>query len=251
MKIYKHEISEEKISELVLLIQTGKYKEIGSELVLKELKKYLTNHHTLIDSIDKKGTISKIVKDVKQALYKGVGIFAKVTGVEEHRSTKIRDYSVYEKIFTITGEVKSIVDLGCGLNPLAYKEIGFDVHYDCFDINCKQMDEINSFFYTNKIKGKAECRDVTSMESFPKADMYFLFAFLDSVEQVGNHKISEKIISSIEASWIIVSFPTITISGNPMNHPKRGWFERMTDRLGFEREMIVTENEIFYVLSKK
>ncbi len=250
MKIYKHTISDERFGELVGLIRTGKYAEIGEELVAKELKKYLTNHSKLIEELDKKKVLDGIVKDVKKSLYQGVGVFAKASKKEGHHSTRIRDYSVYERIFSHTGKVKHIVDLGCGLNPLQYDEIGFDVVYDAIDINCKQIDEVKKYFSDKGVKGEVVCRDVLSMDSFPKADMYFLFAFLDSVEQVGHHKISEKIISSIDAKWIVVSFPTVTLSGNPMRYPKRGWFERMIERLGFDFEVFVTENEIFYVVKK-
>lgn len=245
MKIYKKELSDKVFNELLNKIKSGKYKEIGEDIIKKEMLKHLQNNPSLIDKFEKKKSRDQFVKAIKQSLYKGVGVFTQKS-FEKHHSIKDRDYSIYAVLFQ--DRPKKIVDLGCGLNPLAYEKLGFSPEYIAIDINESYIKEVNKYFKDHNIKGKAQCKDILQMKTLPKADCYILFKFLESVEQVKNHKISEDIITKIPAKKIIVSFPTKTISGRKMNVPERKWFELMLDRLCLSFDRIEDENEIFYII---
>lgn len=248
MKIYNKELKKEILDKLVNKVCSGKYKEISKEKVKKELLKQIRNNPSTIDKLDKKKGFEALVKSVKQSLYKGIGAFAKKT--KQHVSTRDRDYDVYLSVFSITGFPKKIVDLGSGLNPLSYDKLGCKPEYGAYEINKECVNEVNKFFSKNKIKGKAYCKDVLEIK-LPKADVYFLFKLLESVELVKSHKISEELIKNIPAKWIIVSFATKTLSDRAMRVPKRRWFGLMLNRLCYEYQVIDTENEMFYVIHKR
>lgn len=249
MKIYNKELPEKTLDKLVNSVKTGKYKEINESIIKKEILKEIKNYPSIIEKISKKKTYNLFIKNIKRNLYKGIGIFNKKTSLKEHFSTKDRDYKIYKKLF-FKLKINSIVDLGSGLNPLSYKELGIKPKYTAYEINEEYVKQINNFFKENKINGKAYAKDLLQIKRFPKADLYFLFKLLDSIEQKKGHKLSEELITKIPSKNIIVSFPTKTISGKPMNVPERRWMNLMLDRLNYNYKIIKEENEIFYIISK-
>jgi hypothetical protein len=250
MKIYRKELSESVLSSLITAVRSGKYNVIGKDKVRKEVVKEVRNNPSLIEKLDKKKYREPLIKKVKRTLHPSIGVFTQGNTLQDHFSTKHRDFSVYKKIFAITGKPKHIVDLGAGVNPLSYEKLECSPKYTAYEINEKQVEAANDFFKEKKINGKAMVKDVVQMKTFPKADMYFLFQALDSFEQVKNHKLSESLLKKIPSKWIVVSFSTITLSGKPMNVPHRRWFHLLLKRLRFNYVELPTETELFYVIER-
>ena len=141
------------------------------------------------------------------------------------------------------------MDIGCGTNPihLADREI---VYY-ATDINEGNLKEVKEHFEKNNISGKVFFYDLRKIKSkdLPNADLCLILKVFDVLEKRG-HKLAEKIISSIQCKYFLISFPTKTLSGKPMNHPQRGWIELLLNRLGFQFKIIKSKNEIFYLAEK-
>lgn len=251
MKIYNKELPEKILNKLVNSVKTGKYKEINESIIKKEILKEIKNSPSIIEKINKKKTYDLFIKNIKRSLYKGIGIFNKKNSLKDHFSTKDRDYKIYKKLFSKIKNITSIVDLGCGLNPLSYNKLGIKPKYTAYEINEEYIKKINKYFKENKINGNALSKDILQIKKFPKADVYFLFKLLDSVDLKKGHIISEKIITNIPSKNIIVSFPTRTISGKPMNVPERRWMRLMLERLKYNYSIIKEENEIFYVIKNE
>ncbi|MBW3020444.1 hypothetical protein KY334_04050 [Candidatus Woesearchaeota archaeon] len=249
MKIYNYELSKETLNKLIHEVKTGKYKEIGDEIIKKEILKQLKNNPSLIEKLDKKKYLTTFIKNIKKNLYRGVAIFNE-KDLEEHFSIQDRDYKSFSKLFSKIKDKNSIVDLGSGLNPLKYDELKFKPEYTAYEINEEYVKNINKYFKKEKINGKAYCKDILQIKTFPKADVYLLLKLLESVEQKKGHKLSEELIVKIPAKTLIVSFPTKTISGKPMNVPERRWMNLMLERLNYKYEIIKEENEIYYIVKK-
>jgi hypothetical protein len=139
--------------------------------------------------------------------------------------------------------------LGCGINPLALSESG--TKYYAFDINREELELVQKFFKMNHIQGEASFCDLWNIEAckFPESDLCLIFKVFDVIEKKG-HKLAEKIISKINSRYLLISFSTKTLSGKPMNHPQRGWIERLLHRLNFSFRIIKSSNEIFYLANK-
>ena len=226
----------------------------------------------------------KIIKAVRAELRRNYGLFrvgddkARDKLVEEfksrhnietikkilatHSSTKERldKYAeIYHQIFKITGSPKVILDLGCGINPLSviFMKITKLTYY-AYDINQKEIVLLNLFFQAfrtpnKEINGKADILDfkeLNNLRSLPKADVAFLFKITDIVDKGKGHKRSESLMTKIPSKYIVVSFPTVTMSGKRMNFPRRKWIELMCIRLGYEFKSFETSKEIFYVIRK-
>jgi hypothetical protein len=177
--------------------------------------------------------------------------------LETHSSTKERLSLyplLYKSILEMTTTPKTILDLGAGLNPLSYEYMKINCTYYAYDLSKEEVKVINQFFKEKKIKGEAAILDLLQIEKvkqLPKADIAFLFKMTDVLDKNKGHKTSEKIIYAIPAKFIVVSFPTLTISGKKMNYPRRGWIELMCGRLGYEFKSFLLANEIFYCIRKQ
>ena len=91
----------------------------------------------------------------------------------------------------------------------------------------------------------------TRLLQLEQVDVCFLFKMTDVLDQGKGHKRSEEVIKSIPAKFIIVSVPTLTMSGKRMNHPRKGWIELMCKRLNYTFQIIEFSNELFYVIKKQ
>jgi len=247
--------------------------QIDDSLVSSEMENIISGDKKLIDFLSsaqdfkktgKSSGYREILKKTRAVLRKSVGVFIRVGNEKnfsellmKHESTRERsDFypELYADIFHITGNPKSILDLGCGLNPLSYKFLKISPEYFAIDISSTITGIVNDFFSKNKINGKAEILNLREIKNkklnLPKADICFMFKLLDSIEMEKGHKIAEKLVKEVPCNWIAASFSKKTLSGKPMNHPYRGWIEQMCRRLGYFYEVIDFKNEVFYLIKK-
>jgi hypothetical protein len=236
-----------------------------------KLKKYIEESEYL----EKSKNIKLIVKEIRASLRETYGVFqidnkerinllkqlAKDPNsldlqkeiLKTHTSTKERldTYEeLYKKIFNITGEPKSILDLGSGLNPISIPFMNLkDLEYTAVELTKEDTTFLNEYFKIKNLKGKAIQIDLTKHSILPKADVAFLFKILETLETKG-HKLAEDIIVNLRANYIVVSFSLRTITNKPMNYPIRGWFLRMLNRLNLEYTPIKEKDEIYYIIKK-
>ena len=245
---------------------------IDDAVVERELQNVLTQHPSWNDDLSKprSAIYALILKAVRASLRRKYGLFrtellppdlSPQELLSRHSSTKERlpfYQAMYQSIFNITGKPATILDLGCGLNPLSLPFMELKkVNYFAYDISKNEVDVLNKFFNSlpkNSLwKGKAQILDITDVEKvlgLPIADICFLFKVTDIVDRGHGHKRSEELMKAIPSHWVIVSFPTHTMSGKPMTAPRRKWMEWMCARLGWSYATFEFENEIVYVVKK-
>ncbi len=191
--------------------------------------------------------------DVKQAraiLRKYFGVFLtnrvlKPKSLDEgilksHISTRNRDYlEIYKRIFD-SEKIKTIVDLGCGVNGFSYKFIvdvfGGGVNYIGVESVGQLVNLMNNYFrdrgfqrayvfhkdlfdldfvidILKKLKGEEE-----------KPRIVFLFNVIDALEFF-ERNFSKKLISEVseECEKIVLSFPVQSLSGKTKFKSKRYW----------------------------
>lgn len=173
-----------------------------------------------------------------------------------HTSTKER-LPYYDDIYAhICARLKpkSVLDLGCGMNPLAYNkfvENGCRPKIVASDISKTDMEFLSECFKALKIPGKTIPLDLTKdYEQLKRydVDVVFMLKLLDSLEEASRH-ISYKIFDNLDAKWVIASFPTKSLGGKKnIARAGRTWFERLLTRKGCKWETFSVENELFYVI---
>jgi ribosomal protein RSM22 (predicted rRNA methylase) len=251
------------LRDLIDLIRKKKeLSDISDSLVLESLNKYLTKHKINPSNLRPSET-KLIVKEIRAQLRNFVGQFQLSPKkkekfletedfsslLETHSSTKER-LSFYPELKSLLSElkVKSILDLGCGINPvaLATKEIT----YYASDINESDLAVVSAFFKKNDIEGKVFAHNLREdNSSLPKADLCIMFKILDTIETKG-HKIAESLILTLKdkCKYILISFSTRKLSGKSMNFPERKWLEHLLTRLSIHYEIFKSDSEIFYLI---
>ena len=240
--------------------------DISDELVKDVLEIYLKKHSIIIPK--KKKELKILIKEIRKELRKYVGRYQIKTDYKKrlelleknnipdllktHTSTKER-LDFYPELIKIINDLKpkSILDLGSGLNPIAIISYinNKAIVYHAIDIKRDELKLVEYFFTKNKIEGDVHLHDIRKIKNFPKTDLCLILKTLDIIDDK-RHRISESIIKGLNSKHIIVSFSTRTLSGKPMNSPRRAWFENLLKELNYKYEIRGSHNEIFYVVEK-
>ena len=240
------------LSELVKKVKSKKeLAGVPANIVSKEAELYLRKERLSLSSINEKDS-KIIVSAIRSSLRRMTGQFALIGKGEEpeHKSSRERK-KLYPLLKNILHElkVKSILDLGCGLNPIHLSSK--DIFYYAYDINESDLAIVKNHLSKNKFIGETKNYDLRdSEEPLPQTDLCLILKVFDIIETKG-HKIAERVLNKVNSNYILISFPTKTLSGRAMNHPQRGWIERLLFRLKFNYIAFKGENEVFYLASRQ
>jgi 16S rRNA (guanine(1405)-N(7))-methyltransferase len=177
--------------------------------------------------------------------------------MESHTSTCERIpfmEQFYTDLFKRIEKPKKILDLACGLHPFTvlWMDLEPDVQYYAYDIDTRLIVLINTFFSYLNQSYKAQCSDILVSIPGIEADMVFLFKTLPCLEQQ-EKGVSEKIITSLKAKYIVISFPSKSLTGKAkgMENYYHTFAMELINRLNLEYFKLEYPNEVFYVLNKK
>lgn len=235
---------------------------IADSIVKDSLTNYLSKYRLSLDTLSK-AELKIIVKDIRAELRNLVGRFQiskkeqNIQFTKEEIDSLLRTHSstserleFYPQLKEIISDlhVSSILDLACGLNPLALANK--NLKYYASDINESELSIIKEFFLKKGISGEVFVYDLRKIkDDLPKADICLLFKILDIIDDK-KHKTTEKIISKIPCRKLLASFSTKKLSGKKMNYPERVWFEKLLGRLKYNYKKFSSTNEVFYLIDK-
>lgn len=141
--------------------------------------------------------------------------------MESHASTRER-LSLLETFYAQTlarvAPVRSILDVCCGLNPLAlpWMPLAPDAAYHACDIYGDMMAFHNDFFAIAGVAGHAQTWDAAHTPPTQSAHVALLLKALPPLEQT-NKAAALHLLRSLQAEHILVSFPTRTLGGKDKN----------------------------------
>jgi len=256
-----------------LVLKKKELRGISEDVVLKEINRNLSPKiMTLVEEKRfKSEELRKFVKIIRAQLRRQFGAFnnPKINRLKlmekkdyygllmSHQSSRERmSYypEVYSKIFKGAKTPASIIDIGCGFNPLSAEFMPLlPKKYLALDINENDLKIIENYFIDKKINGSAKVFDATILKNYnfnEEFDICFAFKLFEILERTKSHRLTEDIIKLIPSKNIIASFSTKTLSGAPMSRARRIWFEVMSKRLGYSIESFSIPNELFYILRK-
>lgn len=240
---------------------------VSDSIVSQILDDYMNKNKFNHDGISKMSEkeLKIIIKDVRAKLRRCSGQYQASSMDFSKKLSLLRENKIEELLKThsstlerlefypelknliISLDIKSILDIGCGLNPLALASQGIEYH--ALDIKEDEIELVKEFFKKNEIKGSAFSYNIRDIESgsLPHADLCLLFKILDILD---DHRLAQKTIKTVECRCFLISFSTRTLSGKPMNHIRRPWIERILAKNGFSFKIIKSKNEIFYLAEK-
>ncbi|MCU0495454.1 MAG: 16S rRNA methyltransferase [Chloroflexaceae bacterium] len=139
------------------------------------------------------------------------------TMLNQHASTRERLpvlETFYTTLFAALPPVRSVLDVACGLNPLAWPWMGLpaEVNYSACDLYSDMATFLNQCFGLLGVAGVAEARDVIAAPPPQQADVAFVFKTLPVLEQV-RRDAGRDLLRALNAEHMLVSFPTASLGG--------------------------------------
>jgi 16S rRNA (guanine(1405)-N(7))-methyltransferase len=138
--------------------------------------------------------------------------------MEGHTSTRERlpllDH-FYQAIFEITGIPSSLLDVGCGLNPLAlpWMELPAGCRYVPLDIDQERVDFLNRYLSLAGCEPLARCQDALSHPPKDSADVALLLKMSPTLERQKTGA-TLRLIGQLDAPHVVVSYAVKSLGGH-------------------------------------
>ena len=221
------------------------------------------------------------VKRVKRRLHQAVGAFrgpsradaiaaswsgelrapafraACTDALRSHASTRERLDSLddfYAGIWSVAGVPSQILDVGCGLNPLALPWMGLrpDATYVASDVDRRPLAAVASFLELVDQPHRVEVRDVVGSPPTDQADLALLLKLVTTLDRQ-DPGAATRLLRGLRVRHAVVSFPRLSLGGRSkgMERNYRARLDRLVAEAG--RVSAVTEasvpGELVFVLA--
>ena len=217
------------------------------------------------------------VKRVKRRLHQAVGAFtarsaatastwpvddpqalraACLAAMRHHASTRERtDHldTFYPEIWRHAGIPASIMDLGCGLGPLALPWMGVgDARYTAVDVDAGTLGVVRSFLQAVRQPHRIDARDLVTDQPTDVADVALLLKLVTTLDRQ-DPDAAARLLGVVRARHAVVSFAARSLGGRggARERTYRHRLDRLVAESGRVRE--VTEasvaNELVFVLA--
>jgi 16S rRNA (guanine(1405)-N(7))-methyltransferase len=173
-----------------------------------------------------------------------------------HASTRERlqilDQFYLETLSSLS-PIESILDVACGLNPLAlaWMPVTSSVQLTVCDIYVDQIEFLNAFFEHFNINGKAYCCDLTQQIPQEKAQIGLVLKTIPCLEQIDKN-IGSKILQDLPCQNLLVSFPAVSLSGKKkgMRQFYSEHFQTLLHNTGWDVSTFSFPNEQAFLIKK-
>ena len=156
----------------------------------------------------------------------------------------------YPTIFEITGWPTSILDAGCGLNPLAlpWMDLPEDARYVALDIDAERVDFLNRYLSLAGYEPLARCQDILSRPPSDRVDVALLLKMSPTLERQGSGA-TLRLIEQLAAKHVVVSYAVKSLGGREkgmLETYERQFRENVSDR-DWAIEKLVFDTELVLV----
>jgi len=157
----------------------------------------------------------------------------------------------YEQLFQHIGKPQSLLDLACGLHPLAFPWMGLPptMHYHAYDIIQPRVDFINHFFSTIDMTPLAENRDILINPPPIRAEvgLFFKEAHRFEKREPGCNRLFWEYL---QVDTLAVSLPAQNLSGtHDLTKQQRQLIHANLPKNCNVSELLI-ENELIFIIEK-
>lgn len=171
-----------------------------------------------------------------------------------HSSTRERVQiaeKLYARAFSACEELKTILDLACGINPIFLGKMGYtnvlglDIHAGCAQL----INECAQFFKWNT---RAKAQDLILNPPEEEADITLMMKLLPVLETQKTGA-AKALLENIKSRYMLVTFPTQTLGGKKVGMERHytEWFEEKIPETHKVIDRFVIGNELAYTLERK
>lgn len=120
----------------------------------------------------------------------------------------------YAEIFAALPPVRSVLDIACGLHPLAipWMPLAEGTLYYAYDIYQDMTDFLQAWLNLLPLHGQAQARDVLQTCPSQHVDVGFLLKAIPCLAQI-DPAAGRQLLQSISADFLVVSFPVRSLGG--------------------------------------
>lgn len=159
----------------------------------------------------------------------------------------------YRDIFAITGPPRRLLDIACGLNPLAFPWMGLPVEgtdFIAYDIHEPRVEFLNHYFTLQGLPPLAYVKDVAIGAPTESGDVALFLKEMPRFERnYPGH--GRRLLEAIDARRLVVSFPTIsTHGGRNLTNRYREFFHQIIDGSGWAVTELLFESELVFCADK-
>jgi 16S rRNA (guanine(1405)-N(7))-methyltransferase len=159
----------------------------------------------------------------------------------------------YGAIHEITGCSRAVLDLGCGLNPLAlpWMRLGPAPRYSALDIDAERIRFLNRYLMLAGVEPLARCQDILTQPPEGEADLALLLKMSPSLERQEEGS-TLRLLQQLDAPVVVVSFASKSLGGRAKGMPDhygRQFLHLVKDEAWAVQELVF-ENELVFVLEK-
>nr|AIA18848.1 Ribosomal RNA methyltransferase (FmrO) [uncultured bacterium] len=176
--------------------------------------------------------------------------------MRNHASTRER-LPILEDFYAATlaslGQVSSVLDLACGLNPLTlpWMPLAPDARYYACDIYADMIAFLNGFFTRAGLEGQTEECALAAGAPNVQVDLALVLKALPPLDQQAKHA-GRDLLRALNARHILVSFPAQSLGGRGKgmaeNYEQR--FRTLADSEGWAIERFVFPTELAFLVRK-
>lgn len=160
----------------------------------------------------------------------------------------------YPAIWEVTGAPHSILDPGCGLNPLALPWMALPdlARYIALDIDLARVDFLDRFLSLAGLPPVARCQDVLVEPPVDPADVALLLKMSPSLErqQAGA---TLHLVGQLNTPWVVVSYAVKSLGGREkgmVEHYGQQFRQWAADR-GWPVHELAFESELVFVVDRR
>jgi 16S rRNA (guanine(1405)-N(7))-methyltransferase len=176
--------------------------------------------------------------------------------MRQHASTRERLGVLdgfYREVFTHLPPVHTLLDVACGLNPLAipWMDLPHDVEYHAVDIYQDMMDFLQAFFRAIRVEGKAEAADVLGYDFRGNYQVALLLKTIPCLEQVDKSS-GRRLLDNLSADHLVVSFPARSLGGKDKGMPAcyADHLDDLVEGRGWHVQPLYFETEQVFIIDK-
>jgi 16S rRNA (guanine(1405)-N(7))-methyltransferase len=251
------------------VLRSSRYRDIDRALLARMADEELPRSRNVDDA----------VKRVKRRLHQAVGAFrggrrsaaiaaawsgdladpafraACAEAMRTHASTRERLAhldSFYPRIWQHSGVPRHLIDLGCGLNPLALPWMGIgDATYLAIDADQRPLSTVQGFLELVGQPHRVEARDLVGGPPEDAADVALLLKLVTTLDRQDGEA-AARLLRGLRVDHAVVSFPARSLAGRGkgMERTYRERLARLVADVGRVRDVTETSvpNELVFVL---
>jgi 16S rRNA (guanine(1405)-N(7))-methyltransferase len=175
------------------------------------------------EELPKARTTDDAVKRVKRRLHQAVGAFRggmAMTGeaaLRSHASTRERLPHLdtfYPGIWAVTSVPRSVLDLGCGMNPLALRWMGLDpsARYIAIDADERPLASVRAFLDASGHPHEVRTLDLVTAVPDDEADVALLLKLVTTLDRQ-DPAAAARLLRGLRTTHAVVSFTTRSLGG--------------------------------------